>query len=104
MEDNDESRGWIKTITIIGVVLTIVINVGSILYSTLIKNNDLKNDVKAMYSRISKVEVAVINIQDKKLDKETFNLILTTLTELRLSLIHISEPTRLGMISYAVFC
>src|SRR5450756_240895 len=24
--------------------------------------------------------------------------------ELRLSLIHISEPTRLGMISYAVFC
>ncbi|HZK95720.1 MAG TPA: hypothetical protein VFC67_16070 [Prolixibacteraceae bacterium] len=83
MEDNDESRGWIKTITIIGVVLTIVINVGSILYSTLIKNNDLKNDVKAMDSRISKVEVAVINIQDKKLDKETFNLILTTLTELR---------------------
>src|SRR5450759_2217655 len=26
------------------------------------------------------------------------------LTELLLSLIHISEPTRLGMISYAVFC
>src|SRR5450756_3034414 len=25
-------------------------------------------------------------------------------TSLRLSLIHISEPTRLGMISYAVFC
>src|SRR5450759_5895234 len=25
-------------------------------------------------------------------------------TRLRLSLIHISEPTRLGMISYAVFC
>jgi len=25
-------------------------------------------------------------------------------TELNLSLIHISEPTRLGMISYAVFC
>ena len=24
--------------------------------------------------------------------------------ELELSLIHISEPTRLGMISYAVFC
>src|SRR5450756_2726479 len=27
-----------------------------------------------------------------------------TPTELILSLIHISEPTRLGMISYAVFC
>ena len=83
MIDNEESRGWIKTLTIIGVVLTIVINVGSILYSTLIKNNDMKNDIKAMEGRISKVEVAVINIQDKKLDKETFNLILTTLTELR---------------------
>ena len=83
MIDNEESRGWIKTLTIIGVVLTILINVGSILYSTLIKNNDMKNDIKAMEGRISKVEVAVINIQDKKLDKETFNLILTTLTELR---------------------
>eukprot|EP00825_Cyclidium_porcatum_P036232 TRINITY_DN3813_c0_g1_i1.p3 TRINITY_DN3813_c0_g1~~TRINITY_DN3813_c0_g1_i1.p3 ORF type:complete len:111 (+),score=19.25 TRINITY_DN3813_c0_g1_i1:133-465(+) len=29
---------------------------------------------------------------------------LTSLTALNLSLIHISEPTRLGMISYAVFC
>src|SRR5450759_3191371 len=28
----------------------------------------------------------------------------TPYTELHLSLIHISEPTRLGMISYAVFC
>src|SRR5450756_2749562 len=27
-----------------------------------------------------------------------------TIHELQLSLIHISEPTRLGMISYAVFC
>src|SRR5450756_2667155 len=27
-----------------------------------------------------------------------------SLTSVRLSLIHISEPTRLGMISYAVFC
>src|SRR5450756_2829249 len=30
--------------------------------------------------------------------------ILTHHAELHLSLIHISEPTRLGMISYAVFC
>src|SRR5450756_1843494 len=29
---------------------------------------------------------------------------LTTVTDTELSLIHISEPTRLGMISYAVFC
>src|SRR5450756_1733304 len=31
-------------------------------------------------------------------------IILTSLRATGLSLIHISEPTRLGMISYAVFC
>ena len=29
---------------------------------------------------------------------------LELITVIKLSLIHISEPTRLGMISYAVFC
>src|SRR5450759_2435574 len=33
-----------------------------------------------------------------------FLLLLSILGEVNLSLIHISEPTRLGMISYAVFC
>ena len=33
-----------------------------------------------------------------------FRKIKTTKAKLKLSLIHISEPTRLGMISYAVFC
>ena len=38
--------------------------------------------------------------------EETISLIDTfsEFKELKLSLIHISEPTRLGMISYAVFC
>ena len=36
--------------------------------------------------------------------KETKKEILILWTDYFLSLIHISEPTRLGMISYAVFC
>src|SRR5665648_287654 len=35
---------------------------------------------------------------------DRFILVEDALTTLQLSLIHISEPTRLGMISYAVFC
>ena len=35
---------------------------------------------------------------------EASGLEVTYETGLKLSLIHISEPTRLGMISYAVFC
>src|SRR5665648_1109787 len=38
--------------------------------------------------------------RDHVVFREVFNLLLC----LKLSLIHISEPTRLGMISYAVFC
>src|SRR5450756_2879555 len=36
--------------------------------------------------------------------RRTGDLFLYDLKDLGLSLIHISEPTRLGMISYAVFC
>src|SRR5665648_1193844 len=35
---------------------------------------------------------------------EKLNIAMQLLKGLSLSLIHISEPTRLGMISYAVFC
>ena len=34
----------------------------------------------------------------------TMKNVAITVSQLKLSLIHISEPTRLGMISYAVFC
>ena len=66
---NPKTSGQNKTITIITVILTIVINVGSIAFNVLIKNNDMKNDTKAIDARLTKAEVAVINIQDKKLDK-----------------------------------
>src|SRR5450759_5586481 len=46
--------------------------------------------------------------QPLKLDGEELNLARVLVngvgTSFKLSLIHISEPTRLGMISYAVFC
>src|SRR5450756_906659 len=44
-------------------------------------------------------EIAVSNITDKNEAGELVRAIVA-----KLSLIHISEPTRLGMISYAVFC
>eukprot|EP00825_Cyclidium_porcatum_P042600 TRINITY_DN5866_c1_g4_i8.p3 TRINITY_DN5866_c1_g4~~TRINITY_DN5866_c1_g4_i8.p3 ORF type:complete len:114 (-),score=17.69 TRINITY_DN5866_c1_g4_i8:6-347(-) len=55
-------------------------------------------------ARISNIKTSkrkiVDGIQCKNKKKE--NTINTR--EIKLSLIHISEPTRLGMISYAVFC
>src|SRR5450756_3149238 len=40
----------------------------------------------------------------RTLEGDTKEKLLCHFTSVRLSLIHISEPTRLGMISYAVFC
>ena len=56
-------------------------------------------------------EASIIDIQLKDLKGNTRSLtdlkgkvVLIDFTVYNLSLIHISEPTRLGMISYAVFC
>src|SRR5450759_935017 len=43
-------------------------------------------------------------IKDEKRGKWNYYTIDSTTMDPMLSLIHISEPTRLGMISYAVFC
>src|SRR5428012_17675 len=66
---------------------------------TAVANGDLKQNLTVK----SKGEVAAL--------AETINNMTDTLatfaeqvTSVALSLIHISEPTRLGMISYAVFC
>src|SRR5450756_1913523 len=66
--------------------------------------------------RVDYVEVDIV-VTDKQghlvrdLKKEDFQVLedgkaqaITAFTTVDLSLIHISEPTRLGMISYAVFC
>src|SRR5450756_2827016 len=47
-------------------------------------------------------ELVVSQRQSARADEA--HVALEHVEELRLSLIHISEPTRLGMISYAVFC
>src|SRR5450756_2755050 len=58
---------------------------------------------------ISQIECAVFGLSgmDLPMHRETLDAALTTTFPgliFDLSLIHISEPTRLGMISYAVFC
>ena len=53
-------------------------------------------------SKIKIQEVIVVEGKDDTANLRRFYEVDTY--ETRLSLIHISEPTRLGMISYAVFC
>ena len=50
------------------------------------------------------VEPARLGIKEEHRDKQMRKAQYPLNAEQRLSLIHISEPTRLGMISYAVFC
>eukprot|EP00825_Cyclidium_porcatum_P006602 TRINITY_DN13295_c0_g1_i3.p2 TRINITY_DN13295_c0_g1~~TRINITY_DN13295_c0_g1_i3.p2 ORF type:complete len:142 (-),score=23.95 TRINITY_DN13295_c0_g1_i3:60-485(-) len=55
-----------------------------------------------LLSRIQEIKITIpwkaIQTQPVKLEISGVNIVIS------LSLIHISEPTRLGMISYAVFC
>ena len=55
----------------------------------------LRYKYRDMYERVHRLANALKDLGIKKGDK---------VAVLDLSLIHISEPTRLGMISYAVFC
>ena len=63
-----------------------------------IKKEEVKEEKKGLFA---KAKDAILP------DPEEQAAIISTMvriTVLALSLIHISEPTRLGMISYAVFC
>src|SRR5665648_240455 len=76
-------------------------------------NLDMENFQDVRVNKLStgmkqKLSIARSIIHDPPvliLDEPTVGLdIITARTVIELSLIHISEPTRLGMISYAVFC
>ena len=58
------------------------------------------------YQYISNVALTDVEMWDKIIEdfKFAFDNLPEKQADLGLSLIHISEPTRLGMISYAVFC
>src|SRR5450756_694858 len=80
----------------------------------------IARDVEATSANISSALIAVVPDRGREtghVDRVTFDHVLhdrTGLNDLvrqrlvgdllKVSLIHISEPTRLGMISYAVFC
>lgn len=61
----------------------LTMNMLFVIYMGLIQNNDLKNLVKSHDEKINKIELSVSRIDDKKVDKETFQLILTTLVDLK---------------------
>jgi len=78
---NDENDGWFNNtrLSVMSFALTVI----GILYMAVIQGNDLKNTVKNNEIQLNKIETQIIGLEAKKLDKETFALILTTLTELR---------------------
>ena len=61
--------------------------------------------VGGIYVGTDTVEMLAIDVPDRVFFAyDSYSLAASAQTTLNLSLIHISEPTRLGMISYAVFC
>src|SRR5450756_246019 len=56
------------------------------------------------YLNLEALDTLVLDEADRMLDMGFFEDMATVVKQCPLSLIHISEPTRLGMISYAVFC
>lgn len=54
-----------------------------VFYSVVIQNNNLQNEVQKGKENQIKLETQIIVLQDKKLDKETFTLILNSLNDLR---------------------
>ena len=65
-----------------------------------------RNEILAKKTRINPTYKLFLKEQEFNPDISTDNWDLhkLRLDKFKLSLIHISEPTRLGMISYAVFC
>ena len=61
----------------------LILNIVFVIYMGLIQNNDLKNLVKVHDEKIDKIEISITKLEEKKLDKETFSLILTTLVDLK---------------------
>lgn len=87
----DKIEGWFTSarIAIIGLIL----NVLFVFYMGVIQNNDLKNLVKSHSEQINKIELSISRLDDKKVDKETFQLILTTLQDLKIDVRDIKNRT-----------
>src|SRR5665648_1130808 len=115
---------WIKTLKIVSVVVVIFIAIilsfplnekinlgldlqgGSyvILECVDSPNAPLDNDAVNRVLEIIRNRIDQLGVSEPVIQRQGENRILIQLPGVELSLIHISEPTRLGMISYAVFC
>src|SRR5450756_1625405 len=65
---------------------------------------DLTNKIASGEMPLDKMEVVAGQQAERDRMEELLIRVRAIIKALHLSLIHISEPTRLGMISYAVFC
>ena len=63
--------------------ITLAFSAIGIFYAVVIQNNNMRNDIMKEKENRIKIEAQVLALQDKKLDKETFTLILTVLTDLK---------------------
>ena len=75
------TKDWFteKRILLIGLTLNVLFAV--LAYA--IGNNDIKNIVSEHERRINEIDVRFIRLDDKKVDKETFQLIISTLTDIK---------------------
>lgn len=82
MTNNDE--GWFNNAKL--GAITLLLNILCIAYIGVIQSNDLKNQVKAHEATLAKIDTQIASLQDKKVDKETLQMILTSLAELRVDI------------------
>lgn len=64
-------------------LIALVMNILFVLYIAVVQTNDLKNGVKANTEAIIQLNTSVDKLEDKKLDKETFNMFLTNLVDIK---------------------
>src|SRR5665648_549310 len=93
--------------TLLGKTIQFAIERKKLLSELIIANKELvfQNDEKEKRAEELVIANEELAFQNKEKEKRAAELVIAKdHAEQSLSLIHISEPTRLGMISYAVFC
>ena len=79
--ENTEKKPWLNE-TKLGLIAFIG-NIIFIIYMGAIQMNDVKNMVLKHEQIIMKLEAKVAELDNQKVDKDTFNLILTNISEVR---------------------
>ena len=76
-----QAKDWFTEKRIAWLVFTF--NVLFVAATYLLSNNDIKNIVATHEKRLNDMDLKLTEFDKKKVDKETFNLLISTLTDLR---------------------